>query len=261
MTPKSKQGGRELVFELSEANALDAYLWTAPRDRHFGERNELNKGKVKLRLGEVPSVRKLREVNAALGKPVPQEFQAFDAYEIWLLTFGVGILAEGVREVDRFGLEIELPERPRMTVVSLMPSTKFIKKFEVGWEFNSALKLNGSLAVPDYVEQVLQKIEFIKASGSIEATTNAGILGNIKFNVMTPVVQTVGVGGRECAWVLEKDESPLVGDQVLTAAVLTPLNLSTLNVKARLSATVSVFDLLPSRLESSWIDLVIPLKS
>jgi hypothetical protein len=260
MTPKSEHVGGALVFELTETNALDDYLWTAPRDRHFGDGNELKKGRVKLRLGEVPSARKLRDVNAVLGKPVPEEFQAFDAYEIWLLTFGVGILAEGVREVDRFGLEIELPERPRMTVLSLMPSTRFIKKFEAGWEFSSSLKLNGSLAVPDYIEQVLQKVEFVKAGGSIEGTAKAGVLGNVKINVMTPVVQTVGVGGREFAWVLEKDESPLVGDQVLTAVVLTPQQLPTLNVRARLSATVSVFDLLPSRLETDWVGLAIPLE-
>ena len=113
-------GVREVT--LTFADAVDPLLAVPPDQRTFGAEPVLEKGRVRLRIGERPITRSLKQLYKKMNKPLPPDLQVFSAYEIWLIAFGLGIMREaGMREVDRFGFEVTFPEEPRVTVLDLLP--------------------------------------------------------------------------------------------------------------------------------------------
>jgi len=78
------------------------------------------------------------------------------------------------------------------------------------------------------------------------------------IHYLTPVIQAIGAGGRRAEWLFTKSEQPLVGDQHMIVTLLAGKSVEQLDVTARLSATVSVFNMLPCRLETT-IAMEIPL--
>ena len=122
--------------------------------------------------------------------------------------------------------------------------------------FRSAL--NGGAKVPEALTQAISATEVLSGDAQLRLTTEANVVGTLSFSLITPVVESVGVGGRRAEWVFEKAEEPLVGDQQMVVTLLTPKTVDELEVTVRLSATVAVFNLLPCNLETDMA-LAIPL--
>jgi hypothetical protein len=165
----------------------------------------------------------------------------------------------GFREVDRFGLAATFPEKPRVTVLNVLPQTRFVQRAGGLLKANVGLALNGSAHMPEAVTQALAQTDLLSADASINLSTEANLVGTLSFSVLTPVISAIGIGSRRAEWVFEKAEQPLVGDQQMIVTLLTPKNLDEIDVTARLSATVSVFNLLPCNLETE-IRMRVPLE-
>jgi hypothetical protein len=179
--------------------------------------------------------------------------------EIWLIAFGVGIVREaGMREVDRFGFEVTFPEEPRVTVLDLLPQTSFVTKVGGQFKAEAGLSLNGRAKVPQLLSQALAQTELLSADAALSLGTDANFVGLLSFSVLTPVIQAIGAGGRRAEWLFRKSDQPLVGDQHMMVTLLAGKSVEQLDITARLSATVSVFNMLPCRLETA-IEMGIPL--
>jgi hypothetical protein len=245
---------------LSFEDAVDPLLAVPPSQRSFGREPVVEKGRVRLRIGERPIVRNLKVLYRKSGKTLPPDLEVFAAYDIWLIVFVVGTVREaGFREVDRFGLTATFPEKPRVTVLNVLPQTRFVQRAGGLLKAEVGLALNGSAQVPEGVTQMLAQTDFLSADASMKLSADANLVGTLSFSVLTPVIQATGIGGRRAEWVFEKAEQPLVGDQQMIVTLLAPKNLDELDVAARLSATVSVFNLLPCNLETE-IRMQVPLE-
>jgi hypothetical protein len=249
---------RELT--LTFADALDPLLAIAPSQRSFGSGSQVEQGRVRVRIGERPIVRDLKRLYRKAGKTLPTDFEVFSAYNIWMILFAVGIVREsGMREVDRFGFAVTFPEKPRVTVLNILPQTRFVKRAGAILKAEATLSLNGSAQVPEVVSQVLTATDALSADASLNVSTEANVFGTLSFSVLTSAIQAIGTGDRRAEWVFEKAEQPLVGDQHLAVTLLAPKQVDEIEVTTQLSASVSVFNLLPCKLETEFV-LYVPLE-
>lgn len=239
---------------LTLADAVDPLLATPPSERTFGPggRADLQKGQVLLRVGQRPIVTNLKGVYLKSHQELPPNFEVFSAYDIWLIAFGVGILRKaGFREVKQFGLSVTFPEKPRVTVLDVLPQTEFVKRLGSDLKSELALGLNGSArASANVVADIVPTAPLqLSADASLKASAELNVVGNISFSVQTPIIQAIGVGGSCAEWVFKKSDKPLVGDQHMMVTLLTPKNTEDLETTLRLSATISTFSLLPCNLQ------------
>jgi hypothetical protein len=145
-----------------------------------------------------------------------------------------------------------------VTVLNVLPQTRFVKRAGATLKAEATLSLNGSAQLPEGVSQLLAATDALSADASLKISTDANVFGTLSFSVLTSAIQAIGTGDRRAEWVFEKAEQPLVGDQHMAVTLLAPRNLDELGIAARLSASVSVFNLLPCKLETEF-DLGVPL--
>jgi hypothetical protein len=250
-----------LELELSADNALNKRLLTSPKSMVYGGEaaaNELKDRRIRVRLAERPTARNLRTLLEAGGKPLPADISLYAGYRIWLLSLTVGIVREGGwRDVTQLGLQVELPESPRFTVLSLVPETRFVTHLDGKLECHVNVEANGSVKVPDLPLPTSGLP--VSAGASADMKLGAGVGLDLSVSVLTPVVIATGKGDRRAEWVLEPEREPLVGDQELLLTMLAPLNVDEVLLKARLRVTISTFDFLPFLLQTGEIALTVPL--
>src|ERR1017187_3248169 len=247
------------TVDLTYDNAVDPLLAIPPSQRSYGGEPVVEKGHVRLRIGERPIVRNLNLLYRKSGRALPADLEVFSAYNIWLIVFSVGVVREaGLREVERFGFVATFPEKPRVTILNVLPQTRFVTRAGARLRAEATLALNGGAKVPEALTQAISATEVLSGDAQLRLTTEANVVGTLSFSLITPVVESVGVGGRRAEWVFEKAEEPLVGDQQMVVTLLTPKTVDELEVTVRLSATVAVFNLLPCNLETDMA-LAIPL--
>jgi hypothetical protein len=250
-------GIREVT--LTFADAVDPLLAVPPTQRTFGGEPTLEKGHVRMRIGERPIVRNLKQLYKKMNKALPADLEVFTAYNIWLIAFGVGIIRDsGMREVEQFGLAVTFPDEPRTTIVDVLPQTRFVKTAGGQLKVEAGLSLNGSARLPEAVTQAISQTDVLSADAALKLSTEANVVGTLSFSVLTPVITAIGVGGRHAEWAFEKSEEPLIGDQHMVLTLLAGKPVEELPITTRLSATVSVFNMLPCKLQTEF-GMVIPL--
>jgi hypothetical protein len=246
-------------FELGTDDAIDPGLLTAPdRKVYGGTPTEIKQKRIRIRLGERPTARNLRLLLESAGQALPPNLSVYKGYNIWLINLSVGIVKEGGwQDVTQLGLYTELPVKPRFTVLSLLPETRFIQRLTAGFECKALVEANGAAKIPDLAESLIGVPVSAGASAEGKASVNVG--WNLSFSVLTPVVTAVGKGDRRAEWILEASEKPLVGDQDLMFTVLAPLTADQVSVKTRVQATITTFDLLPVLLKGQELELQVAL--
>jgi hypothetical protein len=253
---------------LSMEAVLDPDLLVPPSERHLGPEPQIERDNIEVRIGRRPFVRSLRALYESSGQEVPRGMEVFTAYELWLLTHSISMVKEpGRRDVRRLGYEVTFPDEPRVTVVEVLPQSRFVKKLgaelESRFVFEAGVELNGQVAAPEIITALIKQVHPLsfggKGAAKMEIATRGDFVGRLSFAVMTPIIEAVGVGDDYSQWVFTKDTKPLVGDHIMMQVILVPLGLRELQFKARVSATMTTFNLLPSKRSSTWIDLSVPL--
>lgn len=243
-------------IQLERQSALDPDLLVPPSERTFGAEPDIEAGRIRLRIGERPVARNLRVLYELGKREVPADLEVFLSYDIWLLTHTISVVQEGgFKQIRQLGYEMQFPDKPKVTVLEVLPQTRFVTKVGGCLKGEADIQLNGQVAVPDSITHLLDYVEDLSFGGKVTLSNQLNVVGRVSFAVMTPVIQAVGVGDSRSEWVFIKDENPLLGDQHMTQMILTPLRLKKLKFKARLNATISSFNLIPARLQSEWIDL------
>lgn len=268
MEDYAAQGEDTLDVTLSPEDVLDPDLLVPPSERHLGPEPVLERGNIEVRIGRRPFVRSMRALYESSGRQVPLGMEVFKAYKLWLLTHSVSVVREpGRGDIRRLGYEVAFPDEPRITVVELFPQSRFVKKLgaelESRFVFEAGVELNGQAVPPEAVIELLKQVQPLsfggKAGAKAEIATRGGLVGRLSFAVMTPIIEAVGVGDDYSQWVFTKDTMPLVGDHIMMQVVLVPNVLRELQFRARVSATTTTFNFLPSKRRSRWVDLSVPL--
>jgi hypothetical protein len=251
---------KPLQFELSFENAVDKDLLVDIDDRDFGSENSIEQNKVIIDIGGKPIVRNLRTLYELKGVDMPPEMKIFDSYEIWLVSYSLNILnTGGFRKLKQVQLDISYQplldgQRPPVTIIDLLPQTKFRGVISGKLEAKASINLNGQLSVPKAVTSILKHTDTLSAGGKVEVGADADVVCNIRISILTTDIVSAGIGNSESSWILEKNiDNQLVGDQLCVQTILVPHDIELLPVKARVSAVVSgPLGLLPIRMQSQW---------
>lgn len=253
---------------LTPEDALNPDLEEPLSHVSLGGAPHLEEGNITVRIGLRPIVRSLRELYEKAGKELPGDLQVFNSFRLWMITHVVSVVRErGMKDVSGLSYEAQFPPEPRVTTLQVLPQTRFIKKVEGGittdWVFDVGLGVNGQIAPPAAVTELLEQADFISAGGEAKAKLNISnklhLVGNLSFAVLTPLIAAVGVGGDYCRWDFTKDKVPLIGDHLMVQILLVPKHEQELQFRARVSATTTVLDFLPRTRRSRWVDLTAQL--
>ena len=247
---------------LTRQNATDPYLLVPPSQRHLGgDEPDIETDRLRLRIGDRPIARNLRRLYELGNRQMPDNLEVFTSYDLWLLTHAVSVIKEGgYKRVRHLGYRMSFHEKPRVTVVEVLPQTRFVTKIGGFLRAETDIQLNGEAKVPDNLIALLEEVESFSLGGQIRFSAEANVVGRVSFSVMTPVIEAVGIGSSSSEWVFRKDSQPLLGDQLMIQIVLTPRRLRKIKLRAQLHVTITTFNFLPVRLESDWLELECELR-
>lgn len=249
---------------LTSEDALNPELEEPLSQAKLGGKPQIEKNNIAVRIGQRPITRSLRELYEKAGKELPPDLQLFNSFRLWMITHVVSVVKErGMRDISSLSYEVQFPAEPKVTTVQVLPQTRFIKKIGAGintdWVVDVGIGLNGQIAPPAVLTELLEQSDFIsfdgEAKAKIDISNRLHLVGNLSFSVVTPLIAAVGVGDDYCRWDFTKDDVPLIGDHLMVQILLVPKHESELSFQARVSATISVFDFLPDTRRSRWIDL------
>lgn len=173
-----------------------------------------------LRVGELPVVRSLRKLAESGGKALPPEISALKG-ETYMITHAVGINAEErPNSIRRISYRASFDD-PGATTLELLPNTTF-KEFFVGkLKFEASIAANGTAKTPELLSKLAEIIN-LGAGAELKVGTEASMIGNLTLSLKSVKIQTTGQMGATATWQFDKDENPLVGDQVLVQTVVVP---------------------------------------
>jgi hypothetical protein len=249
------------TIQLTDQEATNPDLLVAPSKRYLGGTPDIAKRNVEIRIGARPTALDLRRVYEQSGKAIPKDFELYASYRIWLISHHVGIARRaGVEFVNRFSYEVKFADKSRVTVLGLFPETRFVKRggVDASAKVVAGIDLKGEAVVPpiDVGADGAAPISLSgNGDGKLEVSGKVGLVGQLSFSVMTAAVVAVGVGDVYSQWAFERDDRPLIGDQMMSQTVLVPKNIERLDFDVKVSATISTFDLLPSRRASQWLTI------
>ena len=248
-----------IKFSLTGANATDPLLLISMKDRDLGTEPDIVKDQIEISLGSRPISLNLFETSQKTGKKIPPEIKIFDEYDVWLITYTVGVMKHGGWDkVKKIGLEINYPDRPndpRITIQSCIPNTEFKRLARGAAEFSSGLSLDGNLKA---VIKDIKVDEFIElgAHAKLNLTAKAQSSLNLTFSIMSSYIIAIGQGDTKGQWEITKDEKPLLGSQSFSHTIITPKNLKKLKVKSRVTAVITgPFGNSAVKLIGPWVDL------
>jgi hypothetical protein len=246
-------------IELNALNAIDKFLLIPLEDANLGEEFDIENETFKVRLGIRPIFLNLFNVYLKQHKSIPEGLSIFDQYDIWLVNYGVSVIKSGGwKKIEQLGLEIRYPSGPediKVIIINNMPSTSFKTVATGQLSFNAGIDLTGKVGA---------KIDEVKIDDFFDLGFN-GKLGVsstmknsflIKFDLITANIISTGIGDSQGEWILNKDEQPLLGDQLFSQTILTPKGISSLGAKGRISCVITgPMGSFPVKLKGEWNDL------
>ena len=227
---------------LDSSNAVDPNLLIAPSDRMAGPKTKTSDGefdaafeKVSMRVGRRPVARSLVALYQASEQPIPADMAVFGAYDLWLITYSLSLMqAKRVKEV---GFTVRFPKKPRVTILQVFPHTRFLRKIDGHVRNTATIDLTGGARVPSLGVDIGGAS--VEVGGKLAVSASAGVAFDLSFSVMTSVVQATGHGDFVGSWVLEKEDTPFGGDQLLAHVIATPRDIGTLRFEVEAYANVA----------------------
>lgn len=210
-----------------------------------------------IRLGDRPIARNLQTLYEQGHKGFPEDLVLFDKYDVWLIPHSIGLIRmEGRAKVKTLGYEALYDNAQKVYTTELLPQSKFIRKAGATFENQVDYTVEGLAQVPDLAKVVLEKMNVLSGDARFSFSSSLKMIGRISFSVMTPVVQTIGIGSSHCQWQFEADEKPLLGDQIMLQTVLVPRYTDKIDLKVRGYALIKAgWTRAPVRYETQWLNL------
>jgi hypothetical protein len=232
--------------------------------------------RVRVRIGRRPFAIDLRELYSLNGRTLPgtdereqsaigDYLKLFPSHKIYLAThvFSVTEIGSGwLENVRTVGYEMEFTNPSDVTVLDVLPRTEFVKWFEVEnrtrGEVNASIDAGGQASIPA-LHLLGGAIEKLGYGASITLGTETKAVGNLSFAVVTPVIQTSGIGDNTSEWTFSRKKLPLTGDFVLTQTVLVSKHQPQLHFRARVFADLAVWNKFSAKLKSEWVPIQLDL--
>jgi hypothetical protein len=189
----------------------------------FGKGNEVRdilKKTFDLRIGDRPFSRSVRKLYRAGNRQLPPDIAALKG-ETYLITHAIGMAAQSkAGNVDILGYKAWF-EDPGSTV-ELFPNTRFKEYISADLKFKAGVAADGYAKTPEILTNLAKEIINLGAGAELQLGTQASVVGNLSLSLKTPVIQAVGHASSTVTWQFDKDNQPLVGDQVMVQTIVVP---------------------------------------
>ena len=203
---------------------------------------------IKIRLGNEPIVRNLFELTQLAGKQLSPELHVlYKDKELYTITHAIGVLRlKGRAKVSELQYNAEIIDLKGAQTIDLLPNTSFKTIWQLNMNFQGGLKAGGkfSAEIPkDLTDKLLDKHISFGGDMEVQLSTDSNFIGKFSCGLKLPVIQAAGEASSSCTWVLNPDENPLLGDQVLIQTIAVPKGTKQLNyqMKGLIKADKGIF--------------------
>jgi hypothetical protein len=173
-----------------------------------------------LRLGDRPFARSVRQLFKLKKMQLPPEIEVLKG-ETYLITLAVGLSAKsGANRVKIIGFTAKF-DGPGATI-DIFPKSEFKEYFGLGGKFEAGVSADGYAKLPDAVGALTAEVINLGAGAEMKLAAEAKMVGKLSLSIKSAVVQAIGTGASTVEWQFYRDQTPLVGDQVMVQSVVVP---------------------------------------
>ena len=173
-----------------------------------------------LRVGDRPIVRSLRKLYEFGNKALPPAIGSLKG-EAYLVTHAIGVNAsKDPNRIDRVGYKAWFDGYG--TTIELLPNTRFKEYFSAGLKFAAGIAADGYAKTPEFVGELTKEIINLGVGAELNLSAEANIVGKLTLSLKSTKIQSVGNASSTITWQFDKDENPLVGDQVMIQTLVVP---------------------------------------
>ena len=193
---------------------------------------------IALRLGNAPIVKDLKKLLEFSGKELSPDLKViFQEKDIYLIVHMIGaVRLKGNAKVHELQYNAEMIDIDGAQTLDLLPSVAFRELLNVSVGFQGSISANGnfSAAIPVALTQTLTEKDItLGGDMKIQLAADANFVGKFTYSLKFPVVQSNGVASTFCTWVLNPENTPLLGDQLLIQTIAVPKNTKSIVYKAK----------------------------
>ena len=245
-------------FLLDTPDAVDQAIFHGPEAKLGGAEPDLALRRVRLRIGRRPIVHNMRRLYEALSVEYPKDLKLFEQYEVWLFSLRLHLLKDGgFNSVRKLGCQVKYPEDYAVSIVSQLPDSEFITRAGGQVKTSAIFTVTGDVKIP--VIGASAGKASVQIGGGIHAEASADAHLTLSFSVMSDKIVATGTGDYLGEWSVKRGDQPLLGEQCFLNAVLVPKSQTQLALEMRAYVAVGTPYLVPARLNTDWIKVVLPL--
>lgn len=190
-----------------------------------------------VRLGNSPIVKDLKKLYEYSDKSIPADLKIlFEKKDIYLIVHMIGaVRLSGSAKVEELQYNAEIIEEGVQTI-DLLPNTSFKEVASITFGFEGSLSGSGnfSAALPASLTQALLEQEItLGGDMKIQLSSNTNFVGKFTYSLKFPVIQSTGIASNFCTWILNPQNNPLLGDQLLIQTVAVPKGTQKITYKAK----------------------------
>lgn len=220
----------KLYFEEKTPSKLERSL--------FDSKKEKQKLGIVLRLGNSPIVKDLHKLFEYSGKTLTPDLKTlFDKKDLYIIVHMIGaIRLNGSAKVDQLQYNAEIIDVDKAQTIDLLPNTSFKELIKINLGCEGAINGNGnfSASIPTTLTQSLLDKEIgLGGDMKIQLSTNANFIGKFTYSLKFPLIQSTGIASNFCTWILNPQENPLLGDQLLIQTLAVPKGTKKITLKAK----------------------------
>jgi hypothetical protein len=182
---------------------------------------------ISLRLGNAPIVKDLKKLMDFSGKSLPPDLQViFEEKNIYIIVHMIGaIRLKGSAKVDELQYNAEIINSTGAQTLDLLPNTTFKELLNINIGFQGSISANGNFSAsipPELIETLASTNVTLGGDMNIQLSTDSNFVGKFTYSLKFPVVQSLGIASTSCTWILNPQNVPLLGDQLLVQTIAVP---------------------------------------
>lgn len=182
---------------------------------------------IKIKLGNQPLVQNLMQLSEITETTLSATAKLlYQKKDIYLISHKIAaIRLEGKAKVKQLSYFANATNPENAQTLDLLPNTNFKEFFKAESILEGSISANGhfSASLPsDSLNQFIPDIIPFGADSSLQLSMKSSFLGKISLSCKSPVVQSEGIASNGCSWVLNQNDDPLLGDQILLQTIAVP---------------------------------------
>jgi hypothetical protein len=207
-------------------------------ERNLFKSNVTQELGIVLRLGNEPIVKDLKKLYTYSGKNIPPELLViFEKKDIYIVAHMIGaVRLKGTAKVEELQYNAEIIDLKGAQTIDLLPNTTFkqLASVSLGYEGSLSGSGNFSASIPTTLTQALLEQEItLGGEMKIQLSSNTNFVGKFTYSWKFPVIQSTGIASNFCTWILNPQDKPLLGDQILIQTIAVPINTKKITYKAK----------------------------